>query len=37
MRLRDDEVRRAYLPHPAHVAVAERIRQLCDDVLVFDL
>ena len=37
MALRDDDARRAYLPHPAHVAVAERIRRLCDDVLVFDL
>ena len=37
MRLRDDAARRVYLPHPAHAAVAERIRQLCDDVLVFDI
>ena len=37
MHLRDDAARRAYLPHPQHVAVAERIRALCDDVLVFDV
>ncbi len=37
MRLRDDAARGVYLPHPAHVAVAERIRRLCDDVLVFDI
>ena len=37
MQLRDDAARRGYLPHPAHVAVADRIRRLSDDVLVFDI
>jgi hypothetical protein len=37
MHLRDDAARSAYLPHPAHVVVAERIQRLCDDVLVFDI
>lgn len=37
MALRDDAARERYLPHPEHVAVAERIRALADDVLVFDV
>jgi hypothetical protein len=36
MRFADRPALEAYAPHPEHRPVAERVRELCEDVLVVD-